>query len=249
MPAFVWDQTEIEVITREPQIGAQGIPRIQWSREQSPTEGVTVFWIELEWAGPVVPEPFEVSWSIPLRDIQSLWTPDMPRGSLLPPDWAAGYRARATANAPIICGLSATATNRITVAASELVDTVVIRSGVREEDASLVTRVEFFTEPIDPIAAYRVALRFDTRSIPYDESLDAARAWWETLPEWRGVSYLPMMQGPVYSTWYSFHQALELGPLLLESRLAKELGCEMVIVDDGWQTVSTERGYAYCGDW
>ncbi|MBA2363286.1 MAG: alpha-galactosidase, partial [Chloroflexia bacterium] len=32
-------------------------------------------------------------------------------------------------------------------------------------------------------------------------------------------------------------------------RLAKALGCEAVIVDDGWQTTSNERGYAYTGDW
>jgi alpha-galactosidase len=51
------------------------------------------------------------------------------------------------------------------------------------------------------------------------------------------------------STWYSFHQALIPSEVEAECRLAKALGCEAVIVDDGWQTADNSRGYAYCGDW
>ena len=54
---------------------------------------------------------------------------------------------------------------------------------------------------------------------------------------------------PMYSTWYSFHQDLDPGRIEEQCRLAKELGCEAVIVDDGWQTTSNERCYAYTGDW
>jgi alpha-galactosidase len=34
-----------------------------------------------------------------------------------------------------------------------------------------------------------------------------------------------------------------------QCRLAKELGCDAVIIDDGWQTEDNNRGYAHCGDW
>lgn len=53
----------------------------------------------------------------------------------------------------------------------------------------------------------------------------------------------------MYSTWYSFHQQLVPAEVEKQCLLAKELGCEAVIVDDGWQTLNNERGYAYCGDW
>ena len=54
---------------------------------------------------------------------------------------------------------------------------------------------------------------------------------------------------PMYSTWYSFHQNLEVKEVIKECRLGKEIGLEAVIVDDGWQTMDNKRGYAYTGDW
>ncbi|MEL7339317.1 MAG: glycoside hydrolase family 36 protein, partial [Bacteroidota bacterium] len=37
--------------------------------------------------------------------------------------------------------------------------------------------------------------------------------------------------------------------LLEEFAIAKDLGFELVIIDDGWQTLDTNRGYDYTGDW
>jgi len=54
---------------------------------------------------------------------------------------------------------------------------------------------------------------------------------------------------PMYSTWYSFHQNLDVAEVIKECRLGKEIGLEAVIVDDGWQTMDSKRGYAYTGDW
>lgn len=53
----------------------------------------------------------------------------------------------------------------------------------------------------------------------------------------------------MYSTWYSFHQRLDVDALVKQCELAAELGCKAIIVDDGWQTTNTARGYAFCGDW
>ena len=53
----------------------------------------------------------------------------------------------------------------------------------------------------------------------------------------------------MYSTWYSYHQEVSKDKLLKECRLAKEMGFETIIVDDGWQTLDSNRGYAYTGDW
>ncbi|WP_219825310.1 glycoside hydrolase family 36 protein [Nonomuraea typhae] len=54
---------------------------------------------------------------------------------------------------------------------------------------------------------------------------------------------------PVYSTWYGFSQAVEAAAVEEEARLAAELGCGVVIVDDGWQEKGNGRGYAGVGDW
>ena len=53
----------------------------------------------------------------------------------------------------------------------------------------------------------------------------------------------------MYSTWYSFHQRTIPSEILEQCRLAKEMGMDAVIVDDGWQTDDGNRGYAFCGDW
>ena len=53
----------------------------------------------------------------------------------------------------------------------------------------------------------------------------------------------------MYSTWYNFHQSVESGELLRELALAKPMGMGVIIVDDGWQTLDTKRGYAFTGDW
>lgn len=53
----------------------------------------------------------------------------------------------------------------------------------------------------------------------------------------------------MYSTWHSFHRNLDQDAVLTELKVAKSLGYEAVIVDDGWQTLDSSRGYAYTGDW
>jgi alpha-galactosidase len=54
---------------------------------------------------------------------------------------------------------------------------------------------------------------------------------------------------PMYSTWYSFHQNLDADDVVNECKIAKTLGFDAVIVDDGWQTLDSQRGYAFTGDW
>ena len=54
---------------------------------------------------------------------------------------------------------------------------------------------------------------------------------------------------PVYSTWYNYHQSVDAAVLLKEVAIAKKMGFDSIIVDDGWQTLDSGRGYAFTGDW
>ncbi|MER7498727.1 alpha-galactosidase [Nonomuraea pusilla] len=54
---------------------------------------------------------------------------------------------------------------------------------------------------------------------------------------------------PAYSTWYSFHQEVTATDVEAEAGLAAELGCGLLILDDGWQRGAHGGGYAGCGDW
>jgi alpha-galactosidase len=45
------------------------------------------------------------------------------------------------------------------------------------------------------------------------------------------------------------HQHVTAAKVEAECLIAKTLGMEAVIIDDGWQTSDDQRGYAYTGDW
>jgi alpha-galactosidase len=53
----------------------------------------------------------------------------------------------------------------------------------------------------------------------------------------------------VYSTWCAFWQEPDTEPVLAEARLARDLGCGTLILDDGWQTMQANQAYAFCGEW
>ena len=89
--------------------------------------------------------------------------------------------------------------------------------------------------------------------------MDRAATWrprCSGLGEWLSAGYVhdaltppAMTRVPVYSTWYSFTQDIDTDVMLAESRLATDLGCSAVFIDDGWQNFGHGRGYQGCGDW
>ncbi|MCZ0982418.1 alpha-galactosidase [Streptomyces diastatochromogenes] len=53
----------------------------------------------------------------------------------------------------------------------------------------------------------------------------------------------------MYSTWYAFNQDVTAASVEAQAGPAVELGCGVLILDDGWQRHGNGRGYAGCGDW
>jgi alpha-galactosidase len=121
--------------------------------------------------------------------------------------------------------------------------------GVHEETATLHCEVGLFVEPTPAPGEYNAILRIDTRTLPYYESLDQVQQWWAAQPGYQPAFVPEVARRPMYSTWYSFHQEVSARAAEEQCRLAKDLGCEAVIMDDGWQTTDTTRGYSYTGDW
>lgn len=182
-----------------------------------------------------------LSWELPAADIHNCWHPMALYERGLPVEWSPGFTATATTGAPVVCLSSQGGQNRLTFALSDALHGCAIKVGVHEETATLRCSVQ--------LATAEAILRLDLRALPYHRSLADVAHWWASLP---GYEPAPVPEGarrPVYSTWYSFHQQVDAGALEAECRVARELGCEAVIVDDGWQTVDNQRGYAYCGDW
>ena len=148
---------------------------------------------------------------------------------------------------PLHCLIGQDGRNVLTIAVSDVKNRVEIKSGLHEEDATITCKVVFYP-PVDQHEIYEAIIRLDTRQMPYYDCIYNASEWWERYGY--GCAYVPdNAKRPMYSTWYSFHQALTPEEIVQECRLAKALGMDTIILDDGWQTENMQRGYAYCGDW
>ena len=195
------------------------------------------------------PPEFRLSWSYPLVRVHGFWHPGAGYDKGLRVEWGKGVYSSATSGAPVGCLYDLEGRNRLTFALSDALSPVTFHAGVHEESAEAKCWVRLFDEPLAPLDVYEATLRLDTRDLPYHEVLSDVSRWWAGLPGYQPASVPPTARSPMYSTWYSFHQDLDPDRVEEQCLLAKELGCEAVTVDDGWQTTSNERGYAYTGDW
>ncbi len=246
--------------------GGEGPFRGSLSTEQT-QDGVDLVHICIEADEPSSPPVYTLSWRQPVVDIAGYWHPGAGHDKGLSVSWGPGALSKATSNAPVGCAHSSTGRNRLTFALSDALNAVTLKAGVSEETATLDCAIGLFdpsarqrfgppappqqTPPAasTPMTRYEATLRLDTRDVPYHEALREVGAWWATLPGYEPAPVPEVARLPMYSTWYSFHQALTPEGIEEQCRLSKALGCEAVIVDDGWQTTSNERGYAYTGDW
>ena len=137
----------------------------------------------------------------------------------------------------------------MTVAVSDSLTPINISFGIHEEDAQVKCQIVFFALPVSALNSYTALIRIDSRHIPFYESLRDVKLWWNETSGYTDASVPEAARTPMYSAWYSFHQELEPEKLYEQCRISKKLGCDAIIVDDGWQTADNNHGYAYCGDW
>ncbi|XID90261.1 glycoside hydrolase family 36 protein [Paenibacillaceae bacterium WGS1546] len=214
-------------------------------------EGVYAVKLVLQADERQAPDPMKLSWEHPISDIHGYWNPKTDRNDGLIPDWREeGYAKSSVAySAPVGCLYNVQGLNRLTFAYSDALNPLRIRVGVNEESASFHCSLSLFEERTAPFDNYEAELLVDVRPIPYFESLQDIQIWWSKLPGYEPMTVPPAARQPMYSTWYSFHQSFTSEQLEEQCAIAKELGCDSIIVDDGWQTSDARRGYAYCGDW
>ncbi|GCE29665.1 hypothetical protein KDA_51490 [Dictyobacter alpinus] len=223
-PAF---QTEIAVTAVEP--------------------GIDLVSIRLTTSEPAIPSPVTIAWTLPIVDIHSSWNPasDLEKNLLI----SSGFGAKVTTKAPVISLHNLAGHNRLTFAYSDGLHAVRMQAEVHDQSSTYACAVRLFTEGATPFTVYEETLRLDTRDVPFYTSLDDVQRWWAIRPDYAPIAVPEHARLPMYSSWYSFRQHVSADALEHQCRLAKALGCEGIIVDDGWQTVDTSAGYGYCGDW
>jgi alpha-galactosidase len=212
--------------------------------------GLEVASLTLESPASVRPPPLALSWTLPAHDMQGIWSTANWSNKTIGPDWSmSGVSSMFARNAPVLSLFGSDDGNRITIAVSDALNMVRLQAGIREEDATVRGRIELFSERQPATTSTGVEIRIDRRDVPLRESLADVGQWWASHPGFEPAPVPALARLPMYSTWYSYHQSVSAPELLREVELAKELGYEAIIVDDGWQTLDSERGYAFTGDW
>lgn len=192
------------------------------------------------------PPAIEVKWQFPAVDLAGTWVSDYNKMNL---DQGTNVESRAVLRAPVMMFLGPDDGNRFTVALSDALRPNRLAGGIREEDVNIHASAKLFTELQPALENYQITFRFDTRRLPFQQVLMECSRWWAAQD---GYAPAPVPEGariPLYSTWYSYHQSLDPDAIVEECKLGGELGMEGVIVDDGWQTLDSSRGYAFTGDW
>ena len=213
-------------------------------------QGVYTATIKLDSKVKEHPPRFTVKWNHPSIDIAGIWTPAFDNDYEIHADWSSKkLDSKLTRNAPVYTLFGHDDVNRYTIAASDAINPVNLAAKVREEDSRIYNSIEFFSEQYKKTTHYEVELRIDTRPIAFSQSLAGVASWWAEMAEYKPIDVPVLATEPMYSTWYSYHQDITHDALINESKLAAKLGYKAIIVDDGWQTNDSNRGYAYTGDW
>lgn len=199
---------------------------------------------------PTVPQTITLRGYHPCLDTYTVWGTGLNFNPSLGYSWAKRTVAsRLASGAPVYALLSQGGRNRLTLALSDAATPHELASGVLEEDGTLECHVRLFTKPIAAITDYEVTLRVDTADRPFYASIAEVEDWWAERCGYPRAYVPQAAQQPVYSTWYSFHQRTIPEEIVAQCAMAKRMGMDVVIVDDGWQTEDGSRSYAFCGDW
>ncbi|MFD1544282.1 glycoside hydrolase family 36 protein [Nonomuraea guangzhouensis] len=181
----------------------------------------------------------EIRLSVPLGDAAGFWHPDAQWNRTIVADWAGLTRVSLVRGAVAGCLYDSGGTSMLAFAALDPVPETTMRYGVSEENKTFVVhlRVPAGRSP------YRMAFARSSPTVAtaLRKVRGALGAGPAAVPEGARV--------PVYSTWYGFTQAVEASAVEAEARLAAELGCGTIILDDGWQELGNRRGYHGVGDW
>jgi alpha-galactosidase len=222
-------------------------PEIKISKLDANLEIIT---LTLKSKIPQRPPPLDIKWSLPAHDILGQWNTGGYFSKVVQADWwPSKVTSMLARNAPVLTLFGSDNKNRLTFALSDGLNRMVLSSGVREEDGRIYNKISLFTEKHRKLTIYTVKIRLDKRDIPFYNSLAGVVQWWESFDNYQPAKVPEHAKLPMYSTWYSYHQNVSAKALLTEVEIAKKMGFESIIVDDGWQTMDSKRGYAYTGDW
>ena len=181
---------------------------------------ISYFKLKLDFGEIVIPKTVSLSYKMPAVDIYGMWDP-MSRtrnfGWLKVPT-----HSRLAGGMPIKQLFSKSGKNRYLVAISDVKSPLCISMGANERGGTVTVQIEFFTNVTGPFDRYEAALRIDERDILFDDAIQEARLWYDSLG-YRASNAPELAKEPMYSTWYSLWQSMTAQEVLRECRQAVHL--------------------------
>lgn len=183
-----------------------------------------------------------------MSDIHTAWAPMEYHNRGLRPSWGMYHESKSFSSAPIISNIAHNENNRLTIACSDTVHVVRMKSGVIERMAMLTNSVTVIVDA--PTKEYTVSVRIDRRDIPFYKAVADVVEWWDSFEGCGDANIPDEAKRPMYSSWYAFKTQLSPEAVAEECRFFKELGCDTVIVDHGWESRDEIKGaFITSGDW
>ena len=217
--------------------------------EISRLNNVDYVYVNIECKEETIIKNLEIEFSIAINDFQYLWTPNNGTGKNLTVDWYGDSCVKQTISAPIMVFFDNVDNSKFSFAFSDAIEPVYLNFGVEEETGRMKCRVVLFKENTKKIKSYKGTFRINLSKSKFNEEINNISQWYENMSQYIPMEVPESAYDPVYSTWYSFHQMLSQHDIEEQCRIGADLGLKTLMVDDGWQTDDTNRGYAFTGDW
>lgn len=206
---------------------------------------------------PQSPAPLELSFIQQGNDIQALYHPEMAflKTWLIPWEHLKftneddGYYSSAFRNAPVYSLYNSSGKNRMTFACSEIIDPIIMGGFIHSTNPEFKCFIKLFTRPHEPVTNYKLNIRIDRRNQHLQSSLLEVTNWWKTMHQITPMDAPDEAVVPYYSTWYTFNRELFNHEVEVQAKMASELGCQAIILDDGWQQEKDTLGADFYGDW
>jgi alpha-galactosidase len=194
-----------------------------------------------------VSKELTISWSVPMIGVSGCWTTNGNDARFI--RMGSSVQSNIVSQAPVVSVFGNNSINRYTFALSDAFHPINLSVSVNEEEARMNFTAKISLEKDKKNANYQVSILLDNRPVAYYRSLKQVSGWWAYMPVYKPATVPPAAKLPVYSTWYSYHQNFTEKEILDECTRARAIGYRTIILDDGWQTVNAQRGYAFTGDW
>lgn len=226
--------------------------KVDFRRETEP-DGVEYAVVEMSREEPAYPAAFNLSFNFAKRDIVAAWRPWSECSGFGmywdPANLPGAGQTDFCHSMPLYACYGSGGRNRVAFAASESSEPIVMKAGIREEDNRLYFSFHFYDTKVAKRKHLVAKLRIDSRDMFWSDAVREAADWMTKVSGRKPANVPDAAFAPIYSTWYNFHQDVHQDEIERECEIASKMGMGTIIVDDGWQTDDTNRGYAFCGDW